>query len=514
MYTVMISVSPLLFHLLATGRVGALLAGSALLWLAYQLFPSRAAIPWVVDNAVYFPVAAWQLYFVVGLAMGYHRDTLAARLGRLPRWPALAVCTLLFGGLIVLHWGQETGRLATWPLVRVLGGEHYATIFDKPSVAWGRVLAFAIAAACFFLLTSQFWRPIERLTGWLLLPLGRAALLAYGLHLIVIVAVYNLGAWHAEPEARPLNTFLQALTVAMVWLLVQCWDRLGALPRQVARLLEGPVARVERRRELVAALTALLVLVTAGSGLLAGPVRGARPADVAAVAEAGTLVSAAEPAAASPAQVPLLLVLHDETSRGPAEAAPLIDQARQSGWAVVAPTLEYGTWNDPDEARAAASELLPALHELVENIDQRLDRPTRQRILIYGRGKGGQAAALFALFYPEQVRGVAMVDAVPCTLPRNTLPFPDGIGDLEIYGGQPADFEALSLVSFWIQASAPGGGDAAQTCSWLGRSVDSREQFEQFAGSLAGLGVDLRIVRADQPDPGPRALQFLAELSG
>jgi pimeloyl-ACP methyl ester carboxylesterase len=217
----------------------------------------------------------------------------------------------------------------------------------------------------------------------------------------------------------------------------------------------------------------------------------------------------------------VLLVLHDETSTGPAQAAPLVERAREAGWVVVAPTLEYGEWAGPDDARAAAGELLPSLRELVEGLDQLVEQPTRGRIFLYGHGRGGQVAQLFALFYPELVRGVATADAVPCTLPRaatgppgeaTVLAFPDGIGDLENYRGQPANFEALSRISFWIQPSAPGGGDAAQHCAWLGHPADPRRQLERFTAALAGIGAELQLARADQPDPGQRALQFLADL--
>src|SRR5438067_2078944 len=132
MYTVLIAASPLLFHLLLTGRTTPLLLGSVLLWLIYQLFPAQAGIPWVAGNAVNFPIAAWQLYFVVGVAMGCHREQVARRLGSIPPWPALALCALGFAGLIVLSWGHLSGRIATWPLLKALTAETYYQIFDKP----------------------------------------------------------------------------------------------------------------------------------------------------------------------------------------------------------------------------------------------------------------------------------------------------------------------------------------------------------------------------------------------
>jgi hypothetical protein len=520
MYTVLIAASPLLFHLLVTGRTRYLLAGSTLLWLAYQLFPARAAIPWVVDNAVYFPVAAWQLYFVVGLAMGYHREAFDQRLGGIPRWPALALCALAFVGLILLDWGRDTGRLATWPLLKGLAGQTYDQVFNKPSVAWGRVVAFAIAAGFFFLLVTQFWRPIERLLGWLLLPLGRAALLAYGLHLIAIVAVYNLDVWGLYDRSQAVNTLLQAVAVGMVWGLVKGWDQLAALPRLLARLIEAPARRPVGRRAALAA-SVLLLAVTATTATIAGPVRAARSANpVGDPASAGTLVyNPLRMPAATPARV--LLVLHGEATTGPMAALPLVDEARQAGWAVVAPTLDYGNWTTQDAVRAAAAALLPGLRQLVDDLGQSIERPTRPRAFVYGEGRGGQLAQFFALFYPDRVRGVATVNALPCTLPLESsgqparatpLPFPVGLGDVADYTGQPADLLALSQVSFRLQPEAPALGEAVQGCAWLEHPVDPREQVGLFAGSLRGIGADVRIVGTEVADPRQEALRFLAEL--
>ena len=511
MYTVMIAAAPILFHLLATGRTSLLLGGSALLWLAYQNFPARAAIPWVVDNAVYFPVAAWQLYFVAGLTLGYHRDALSRRLAGVPRWPALAVVGLLFLGLIALHWGHESGRLATWPLLKGLAGETYAEIFDKPRVSWGRVVAFAIAAGFFYLLVSLLWRPIHQLTGRLLIPLGQAALLAYGLHLIVIVVVYNLAAWEFDEQALLTNTALQLVTVAIVWLLVEWWDRLEALPRRVVGLLEGSATGIERRRPVLVAVTALLLLVSGLTAVLVGPVRAARTAAQAELAEAGTLLAVPEVVeAARPA--PILLVLHDTGSTGPAAAAPRAERAQQSGWIVVAPSLEYGAWASADDVRAAVGELLPELRELVGGMDEHVDRQTRPEVYLYGVGRGGQLAELFALFYPDLVRAVAIVDAIPCTVPRSSLDFPEGIADLGVYRDDPVDPSEIGAVAFFIQPAAPGGAEAGQSCAWLGREVDARQQLEQVVAALAGLGAELQIVRAEQPEPARRALQFFADL--
>jgi hypothetical protein len=524
MYTVLIAASPLMFHFLITGRTAGLLLGSILLWLAYQVFPAQAAIPWVAGNVVNFPLAAWQLYFVMGLTMGCHRDALARQLGRIPRWPALAVSALGFLGLVLLDWGHETGRLATWPLLKGLAGETYQQVFDKPSVSWGRVLAFAIAASFMLLLVTQFWQPLRRLLGWLLLPLGQAALLAYGLHLIVIVAVYNADVWELYEQSRAANTLLQAITVGLVWGLVKWWDLLGTLPRRLGELLEAPLRQPTQARLRLAAASLLLVGLTAATAILVGPVRASRQAASAeAAAEAaGTLVYAPDD---EPAQDParVLLVLRPETSSGPVAATPMLDNARRAGWVVVAPTLDYGEWSNEDDVRAAALHLLPDLRALLEDLDAHLEQPTLPRAFVYGVGRGGQLANLFALAHPELVRAVAVTGALPCMLPleqsgppgaQTPLYFPTGLADLEVYTGDPPNFAALREISFMIQPQAARPSRGTQGCGWLGYPLDPAEHLDTYASLLRDLGAEVQIVsNDDEPTrPGRRALSFFEQL--
>ncbi|MCC7103598.1 MAG: OpgC domain-containing protein [Chloroflexi bacterium] len=521
MYTVMIAATPILFHLLTTGRTRFVIAGSALLWLTYQFFPAQAAIPWVVDSAVYFPVAAWQLYFAIGLVMGYHRDRLAARLSPVRGWPSLLVCSVAFLGLVLLDWGHNTGRLMGWPLLNKLG-PIYDVVFDKPSVAWGRVLVFVIAAAFYFSLVDQLWRPIHRLCGRLLLPLGQAALLAYGLHLIVIVAVYNLDVIGLYDRSRWANTLLQSVTVGLVWALVLLWDDLGALPGRLSRWLEAPTAPLVHRAAVLAVATALLVGLSASTALMVGPVRAIRTVPPnEATADAGTLVYVPSSAPTS-GDLRVLLVLHDETSTGPLTAAPFIDEAERAGWLVLAPTIDYGDWSTEDEIRAAIIDLLPSLYDMMEQTDQHVGRETSLRALVYGEGRGGQVAEMFALSYPEAVRGVAMVDALPCMLPRteteigaerDSLPFPAGLGDLEDFRGSPPDFAAIGQLAFWIKPPADQSPEADERCGWLGARVTAVDQLARFTSAMTDLGARVVTVGAEPtPESDRSALEFLASL--
>ncbi|MFN0072588.1 MAG: OpgC domain-containing protein [Chloroflexota bacterium] len=515
MYTILIAASPLIFHLLITGRTMQLLYGAVALWIAYQLFPNQAAIPWIAGNAVNFPVAAWQLYFVIGLACGHHRGAIRQRLQVIPIWPAFALATLAFIALIILDWGHETGRIATWPLLQALNAEIYHQVFDKSSVAWGRLPAFAIAACFYFLAVSLFWRPIVHIFGWLLVPLGQHALLAYCVHLLAIVAMYNADVWGLYDRSPVSNTLLQSITVALVWGVVKSWATLESLPSRLQALLDAPFGSARQRAGLVitSGIFALVALMTTS---VIGPVRVERPAGPTGE-DAGTLILV------PPATSRILLVLRPSTSTGPTAARDLLSDAQDAGWLVLAPTPDYGEWTSPDDVRGAARRLFPSLRALVLEQGGAGGLPPEPRVYIYGIGRGGQFATMFALAYPELVRAVATVGAVPCTLPVETtqsgdprvpLLFPEGVGDLMAYRGRSANFDALRRISFWIQLQGPPVGPAPQGCSWLNGESNAAERLDAFTSSLQDLDVPFQVI-AGGNEAGPpfrRALRFFEDL--
>src|SRR5262249_53607723 len=95
LYTVLILVSPLALIMLSQGRTAVVLGASWLLWGAYQFFPEQSEVPWTIAGNYLFFVSAWQVFFFTGLALGWHNQTLSARLARFPRRPALVVSGLL-----------------------------------------------------------------------------------------------------------------------------------------------------------------------------------------------------------------------------------------------------------------------------------------------------------------------------------------------------------------------------------------------------------------------------------
>ena len=184
MYTLLVVVAPLAFVLIVNKQTPLLLAGSWLLWAAYQRWPDQVAVPWNIEDNSVFHLAAWQVLFFTGLVLGYHRERIVGWARRIPMRPYLTLLTLLCAGLIEFH------RHSAEILARFSPDGDPAALtarfFDKGDVRIGRLIAFAIFFQFFLALVTVAWQPVRKAFGWLLLPLGQSALLAYSAHLFVI----------------------------------------------------------------------------------------------------------------------------------------------------------------------------------------------------------------------------------------------------------------------------------------------------------------------------------------
>ena len=228
MYTLLVFAATGALFLLAEKRTKFVLAASWGLWGVWQFFPQQAAIPWTITDNSVFNLAAWQLLFFNGLVIGYHRKALAERFGWFTGRAALLISGALFAGSIALYRDgmapliQLTGRDAAW-------FETY--IFSKSDERIGRVIAFAIFATFALSLVNTFWLPIRKGLGWLLLPLGQSALLAYGLHLFVIMFTTKIGPtlFGEGNFTAGQNAALQALGILIIWTIVVARPRLAVL---------------------------------------------------------------------------------------------------------------------------------------------------------------------------------------------------------------------------------------------------------------------------------------------
>lgn len=164
----------------------------------------------------------------------------------------------------------------------------------------------------------------------------------------------------------------------------------------------------------------------------------------------------------------IIMAVHGMGSNGLDFGQPLISYADQYGFVLVAPTMNYDpNYTDPGRVAANDEELLPELHALVQALPGVIGFPVNQQVMLFGFSRGAQIVHRFALFYPEQVKAVALMSAGSYTLPyqdfksANTataLSFPYGVSDLARFTGHNFDMQSFRKVPFWIGV---GGADNA-----------------------------------------------------
>jgi hypothetical protein len=233
MYTLLLLVAPLILLLLSVGEWYWVLGVSWLWWLIYQFFPEEASIPWYIRHGENFPIAAWQVLFVTGHVLGFYREALGERVRQLRR---LRVVTVALGvavtlALISLALGSESG--AQFGFFDIDPNVLNESFFKVPLRPW-RLVAFLSVAIVAYTSATFLWVPLRRVVGWLMLPLGQAALYSYIVHFFLILLVYNLAPSIAllpwGPSEALFTPILQIAVVMLLWVLVRRRVLFGIIP--------------------------------------------------------------------------------------------------------------------------------------------------------------------------------------------------------------------------------------------------------------------------------------------
>jgi hypothetical protein len=233
MYTLLLLVAPLVLLLLSVGEWYWVLGVSWLWWLMYQFYPEEASIPWYIRHGENFPVAAWQVLFVTGHVLGFYREALAERLHRFRRLRVVAVALGVAAtlALISLAWDADSGvRFGFFDIDPNVLNESF---FKVPLRPW-RLVAFLSVAIVAYTSATYLWVPLRRIVGWLMLPLGQAALYSYIVHFFLILLVYNLAPsisllpWGASEAV--FTPILQIAVVTLLWVLVRRRVLFGIIP--------------------------------------------------------------------------------------------------------------------------------------------------------------------------------------------------------------------------------------------------------------------------------------------
>jgi hypothetical protein len=198
-----------------------LLAVSWSLYLWYRIAPHPLT---TAQFETVFPILAWQLLFVHGVAIGYHRERLSAFVARCPKVVPLVVAgtSAAFIVFSLCNPWTDGPRLLRWGLVSPERFTHlYFNYFTLTDLRIGRVLNLAVALPMGYALLTWCWR-IARPLGIVFVTLGQQSLGAFVLHVYGILLIANM------PLAKGLwtNTLAQVTLIIAIAALLNGAQRL------------------------------------------------------------------------------------------------------------------------------------------------------------------------------------------------------------------------------------------------------------------------------------------------
>lgn len=231
LWVVLLLAAPVVLAALKRGRTAAVLAVSLALYATYQISGTT------VLTAVYespFPLLAWQLLFVLGLAAGWHRDLLVSQ-------ARTAAGGAILGGSAVLSaiglfftwnnpwrpWSAESLRFSLAVIPEDTFAAVYTAAFERSPLGPGRLVFVVVALITLYAALTVLRRPVERFVAPVLAPLGRATLYVFVVHLFLVALVASLPL----PGSVLWGTLVHVVVLTGLWLLVRFRVGFGFIPR-------------------------------------------------------------------------------------------------------------------------------------------------------------------------------------------------------------------------------------------------------------------------------------------
>jgi hypothetical protein len=212
LYALLFSVAGTVIVWMVDGHTKFVLAISWSTWAIWQTATDYPA-PWDIQAMTVFQFAAWQALFITGLAIGIHRQKIMAHITPARLWAAFVASGLAVTGFIVSYQLRGVNR--------GLGAVAASHLLSKSDLGPGRLVVFVFVGVFAYALTTLAWRWIQPAAAWLLAPLGQHSLMAYILHVGVVMVITKVGLMFFNFNSSTRNALLEITGVLMVWGLIR-----------------------------------------------------------------------------------------------------------------------------------------------------------------------------------------------------------------------------------------------------------------------------------------------------
>ncbi|HLG69204.1 MAG TPA: OpgC domain-containing protein [Chloroflexota bacterium] len=226
LYALLFSTGSIALAAFDAGKTKGMLILSWAIWALWQTSIDYPA-PWDIQGLTVFQFAAWQALFVTGLALGFHRKTIAPYIT-----PERTKVALIVG------WAAIVAAAVSYDLRGVnrgLGPVWATHLLSKTDLGPGRLFVFAFLCMLGVGMVIHAWQYLYDFLGWLVLPIGQHSLSAYLIHVPVVMVVTRLGMelFGGGYYSPAQNVLLEIVGTLGVWALIQ----LGLHRNQLRRVL-------------------------------------------------------------------------------------------------------------------------------------------------------------------------------------------------------------------------------------------------------------------------------------
>ncbi|MBO0985305.1 OpgC domain-containing protein [Rathayibacter sp. SD072] len=230
LYVVMLVIAPLILWALSRRRWILVLAVSWALY-AVQALLSLRLLPSQFEDS--FPLLTWQALFVTGMVAGFYRREIlgwfATRAGRV----VLAVSVIATVALALFSWNNPYLSSAYDLRLGLVPANTFSSIysfaFERTTLDLGRVLNVLLLTITGYALLSVLWKPINRVLGWFLIPLGQATLYVFVMHVLFVLIIANVP--FLDQGSIVIDTLAYVVVLALLWVMVKTRFLFGIVPR-------------------------------------------------------------------------------------------------------------------------------------------------------------------------------------------------------------------------------------------------------------------------------------------
>jgi len=207
-YSMFMLFAPLCLWLIAKNKWWLVMTASALFWLFFR------------QNTSFLPFSAWQILFVVGMIVGYYLNNFEMRVNDLSERArkyafrtVISVAATTFITSVIIFIVPVLLAKPSWVEVPW----DIAQLFDKDTVAIGRMALGSIWLTAMYLVFRKYENRIDRITMGALTKFGQNSLFVYSFHAFVLFAITAI-LHPINKSSVMLNTLYTTATVAIIYI--------------------------------------------------------------------------------------------------------------------------------------------------------------------------------------------------------------------------------------------------------------------------------------------------------